>query len=69
MRLARLSLAALALITVAACNSNATAPESTRPSGPVLSNGTLGSGLKTNSDTVMTSISTTGVTAGTTGPN
>lgn len=60
MRLARLSLAALVLITFAACNNDATAPELTKPSGPVLSNGTLGSGLKANSDTLVTSIASTG---------
>lgn len=59
MRLARLSLAAAALIALAACSNDATGPAvPARPAGPVLSTGMMGSGLKSNSDSVMANVST-----------
>jgi hypothetical protein len=62
MRLARLSLAAAALIALSACSNDATAPEGllNQPgkrvigsSGPSLNTGLFGSGMKTASDTVF----------------
>lgn len=70
MRLARLSLAAAALIALAACSNDATGPAvPARPAGPVLNTITIGSGLKSNSDSVMANVSTAPSTsAGTTSP-
>lgn len=63
MRLARLPLAAFALVTLAACSNDATGPgdpsqrpESgvVAPSGPNLSGTLLGSGMKASSDSLST---------------
>jgi hypothetical protein len=52
MRLARLSLAAAALIAIAACSNDATAPEMLGPSDPALNGTYFGSGMKAGSDSV-----------------
>lgn len=56
MRLARLSFATLAVIALAACSNDATAPELRRPSGPNHNTQTIGSGMKSNADSVAASI-------------
>lgn len=62
MRLARLSLAAAALIALAACSNDATAPEgllnhpgkrTIGSSGPSLNTGLFGSGMKSTSDSLF----------------
>lgn len=58
MRLARLSLAAAALIALAACNNDTTAPEMRKPSGPALSGNLFGSGMKAATDSVAAAAST-----------
>jgi hypothetical protein len=70
MRLARLSLAAVTLISLVACSNDATGPVApVRPAGPVLSTGTMGSGMKSSSDSLMTSTnSVASVVQGTTSP-
>jgi hypothetical protein len=70
MRLARLSFAAVILISLGACSNDATGPAApVRPAGPVLTTGTMGSGLKSNSDSLMISTNTaTSVVLGTTSP-
>lgn len=70
MRLARLSLAAVTLISLVACNNDMTGPAApVRPAGPVLTTGTMGSGLKSNSDSLMISTnSPLSAVMGTTGP-
>lgn len=64
MRLARLPLAALALVALAACSSDATGPDhltrraemgSIAPSGPVLSGYLMGSGMKEAADSIIAS--------------
>lgn len=54
MRLARLPLAALALIALAACSNDATGPEMARPSGPSMNGTYFGSGMKA-ADSLSTS--------------
>lgn len=70
MRLARLSFAAVTLISLVACSNDATGPAApVRPAGPVLTTGTMGSGLKSNSDSLMISTNaTTSAVLGTTSP-
>jgi hypothetical protein len=59
MRLARLSLAAVTLISLVACSNDATGPVApVRPAGPALSTGTMGSGMKSSADSLMTSTNT-----------
>lgn len=60
MRLARLSLAAAALIALAACSNDATAPTSVSPSAQPQLSQFFGSGNRAGADSV-----TAGVTAGT----
>ena len=55
MRLARLPLAALTVLALAACTSDATAPDLRTPSGPVMNGTYFGSGLKAGSDSTTTS--------------
>ncbi len=70
MILVRLSLAALALIALAACNNDATGPEASRneparvktQAGPVLSTGYIGSGMRAGADTVLTTVSSSSST-------
>lgn len=70
MRLARLSLAAVTLISLAACSNDATGPVApVRPAGPVLTTGTMGSGMKSSADSLMASTnSVASVTQGVSGP-
>lgn len=66
MRLARLSLAAAALIAFAACTSDATAPDLSRPSGPVKNGTYFGSGMKAGVDSIAASTNSTISAAGST---
>lgn len=66
MRLARLSLATLALVGFTACNQDVAGPDGPNvdgsstitPSGPRQSTGTFGSGGKANADSTVVSFST-----------
>ncbi len=70
MRLARLSFAAVTLISLVACSNDATGPVApVRPAGPVLTTGTMGSGMKSSADSLMASTSgATSVVQGTMSP-